>query len=425
MHVLLPTIGSAGDVHPMIALGIALSRRGHRATVITNEVFADTVRSAGLEFIALGTAAEAQEAVADPRLWHPVKGFQCIAERVLMPALPRLYDIIAGHGGSNVVVAASGTCLGARVAQEKLGVRLATIHLQPAMIRSLVDSGRQGRMPMGPRVPHLVKKSLFWLIDTFFLDRYLLPELNGFRARLGLRPVDKVFATYLHSPQLVIGLFPEWFAPPQPDWPLHTHLTGFVLHDGGGEGEAIATADRFLDAGPPPVVFTPGSAAAGQERFFRESVEACRIAGLRGMLVTNFPGQLPAELPPSVRGFSYLPFSRILPRCAALVCFGGVGTLAQGIKAGIPQLVVPNAHDQPDNALRIERLGLGRGLYPERYKAATVARMLNGIVGSSQVHQRCRQYAKEIDTETTLRQTSELIEQLGGRSVSTTSLPAQ
>ena len=88
LHVLLPTVGSAGDVHPMIALGMTLQRRGHRATVITNEVFADTVRSAGLEFISLGTAAEAQAAIADPRLWHPVNGFQCIAERVLIPALP-------------------------------------------------------------------------------------------------------------------------------------------------------------------------------------------------------------------------------------------------------------------------------------------------------------------------------------------------
>lgn len=407
----------------MIALGITLRGRGHRATVITNEVFADTVRSAGLEFIALGTAAEGQAVIADPRLWHPVHAFQCIAERIFIPNLPRLYDIIAGYAGSNVVVAASGTCLGARVAQEKLGVRLATIHLQPAMFRSLIDSGRQGRIAMGPRVPRLIKKSLFWLIDTFFLNRHLLPELNAFRIPLGLQPVKSVFAGYLHSTELVIGLFPEWFAPPQPDWPPHTHLTGFVLYDRGGEPEAAMTADAFLDAGPPPVLFTTGSATKGQERFFLESVEACRLSGLRGMLVTNFPEQLPADLPPFVQAFSYLPFSRILPRCAALVCYGGIGTLAQAIKAGIPHLVVPNAHDQPDNALRIERLGLGRGLYPERYKAATVARTLNEIIGSRQLQQRCRHYAQEIDTETTLRRTAELIEQLGDRPVSTTSLP--
>jgi len=217
MHVLLPTIGSAGDVNPMIALGAALQGRGHRATIITNELFGDFVRSLGLGFIALGTIAEGEAAINDPRLWHPIKAFQCIAERALVPNLPRLYDILASHQGPGVVVAAPSTCIGARVAQEKLGMPLASVHLQPIVIRSLVDGGRLGRMPMGPGVPLVVKKSVYALADTFFIDRHLLPALNSFRARLGLQPVDKPFGDYLHSPQLVIGMFPPWFAPPRPD----------------------------------------------------------------------------------------------------------------------------------------------------------------------------------------------------------------
>jgi len=398
----------------MVALAKALRRRGHRATIITNEFFADSVRNAGLEFIQLGTIEDIEAAVNDPRLWHPIKGFQCIAERMLLPNLPLLYEIIASRAGPGVVVAAPGTCLGARAAQEKLGVPLATVHLQPALIRSLVDTGMQGRMPMGSRMPQFFKRYLFWLIDNFFVNRLLLPEVNGFRRRIGLRPVNNVFRDYLHSTQLVIGLFPDWFAPPQPDWPPHTHLTGFVLEDAGGERETAASADEFLHAGPPPVVFTPGSATTGQDKFFRESIEACRIAGLRAMLVTNFPEQLPASLPDFARAFGYLPFSRILPRCAALVYHGGIGTLAQAVRAGIPHLVVPNAHDQPDNAMRIERLGLGRCIYPERYKAARVARTLKEIIGSGDIRQNCQRYAKEIDSEAALLHACELIEQLGG-----------
>lgn len=415
MHVLLPTIGSAGDVNPMIALGIALQCRGHRATIVTNESFGDFVLSAGLGFIQLGTIAEGQEAINDPRLWHPIKAFQCIAERALVPNLPRLYDILASHQGPDIVVAAPCTCLGAKIAQEKLGMRLATVHLQPIVIRSLVDGGRLGRFPMGPGTPRFIKKFVYSLSNTFFINRHLLPALNDFRMRLRLPPVDNPFGDYLHSTQLVIGLFPEWYAPPQPDWPPNTHLTGFVLQDAGGEQDTATAAEEFLNAGPPPVVFTPGSATTGQQKFFAESVEACRIAGLRAMLVTNFPEQLPANLPDFAGAFGYLPFSRIFPRCAALVYHGGIGTLAQAIKAGIPHLVVPNAHDQPDNALRIERLGLGRSLYPERYKAARVARILKEIIGSSQVRQNCLRYAKEIDSEAALRSACELIEQLGNR----------
>ncbi len=266
---------------------------------------------------------------------------------------------------------------------------------------------------MGPGMPRLMKKTLFWLIDNFWVDRLLAPALNAFRAKLDLPAVQGILQKYIHSPQLVLGLFPEWYAPPQPDWPPNTHLTGFVLHDASEHYRIPAEVEEFLTAGPPPVVFTPGSAAATLTEFFRESVAACRIAGLRAMLVTNYPEQLPNDLPPNVRTFSYLPFSQILPRCSALVYHGGIGTLAQAIKAGIPHLVVPNGHDQPDNGARIERLGLGFSVYPERYKVRRVAEMLKELLGSAAIRQRCREYAARVDSHAALQQACELIERLG------------
>ena len=179
-----------------------------------------------------------------------------------------------------------------------------------------------------------------------------------------------MFASYLHSPQLVLGLFPEWFAPVQPDWPRNTHLSGFILQDDGGQAEAHAQADQFLDGGPAPVLVTPGSAATDRTRFFAHLVEACRAVGARAMLVTNHPAQLPRTLPPGIQAFPYLPFSRVMPRCAAAVYHGGIGTLAQAVRAGVPHLVVANAHDQPDNGQRIERLGLGLTLDEHRLARA-------------------------------------------------------
>src|SRR5579862_24803 len=413
MNVLLPTLGSAGDVHPAIELGMALQKRGHRATVVTNEFFGDQIRASGLEFIAMGTIREGEEIIADPRLWHPTKSFECVAERVILPNIARLYEIIREHRAAHTVVAASGICLGARVAQEKLGVHLATVHLQPALFPSMVDAGHQGRIPMGPGVPRILKKALFWLMDTIWVERMLAPGLNAFRATLGLAPVHRIFRQYLHSPELVLGLFPDWFAPPQPDWPPNSHLTGFILHDAGAHYPVPDGVEEFFAAGPPPVVFTPGSAAATLTKFFRESVEACRIAGIRAMLVTNYPEQLPPDLPPGVRAFPYLPFSQILPRCSALVYHGGIGTLAQAIHAGIPHLVVPNGHDQPDNGARVERLGLGFSVCPERYKARRVARMLGELQTSPQIRQRCREFAGKIDQKAALERACSLIERLG------------
>ncbi|HXQ81479.1 MAG TPA: glycosyltransferase [Opitutaceae bacterium] len=413
LRILLATIGSSGDVHPVIALGRALQARGHAITVVTNEIFSEQVRESGLEFVPLGTKAEAERLMNDPRLWDLRRGFGCIVDGAILPNIRRLYEIIEGRPGPSTVVAATTLCLGARVAQDRLGVPTASIHLQPGVFRSLVDSGRLGYFDLGPGVPRPVKRMLFWFIDALYVERRIGPGLNAFRSALGLAPVRGIFSGYIHSPQMVLGLFPEWFAAPQVDWPRNTHLTGFILHDAGGRAEALAEADDFLGAGPPPVLVTPGSAAVDRSRFFLHTVKACQSAGVRAMLVTNHPGQLPGSLPPGIRAFPYVAFSRILPRCAAVAYHGGIGTLAQAVRAGVPHLIVPNAHDQPDNGQRIERLGLGLSIGPRSYRPGRAARAIGELLRSPEVRERCREFAPKVDGAAALKRACALIEQLG------------
>ena len=270
---------------------------------------------------------------------------------------------------------------------------------------------------MGPGMPRIVKKAAFWIMDTLVVDRLIGPGLNTYRAELGLAPAKRIFASQIHSPELVLGLFPDWFAPIQPDWPPNTHLTGFILQDSGGKPLDHAEADRFLDQGAAPVLITPGSAATDRTRFFAHMVEACRATGQRAMLVTNHPGQLPRELPPGVRAFPYVPFSRVLPRCRAIVYHGGIGTLAQAIRAGIPQVVVANAHDQPDNGRRIERLGLGVSLDEHRFGVREATDALRTATGSREILDRCRQFSSKVDSEAACLRACALIEALApGRS---------
>jgi rhamnosyltransferase subunit B len=339
LRILLPAIGSSGDVHPVIGLGRALKARGHSVTVVTNGIFSAQIHANGLGFIELGSKAEAEAIMRDPRLWHPRQGLRCIVERALLPNLRRLHGIIAANRDPSTVVAATTLCLGARVAQDHLGVPTASIHLQPGVLRSLVDYGKIWHVDLGPGKPRFLKRLLFWIADRFYIDRMICPELNSFRATLGLAPVEGIFRSYIHSPQLVLGLFPDWFAKPQVDWPRNTHLTGFVLHD-EEEMPLPAAAEEFLRSGPAPLLVTPGSAAMDRSEFFRQTVAACASAGVRAMLVTNHPAQLPAELPQGIRAFPYLPFSRILPRCAGIVYHGGIGTLSQAVRAAVPHLVV-------------------------------------------------------------------------------------
>jgi len=305
LHVLLPTIGSAGDVHPVIGLGVALRTRGHRATIITNPIFQELIEAQGLGFIALGTAEDARRTMANPDLWHPRKGFSVVAREAMIPSVEPVYRAIERHADERTVVAASGISFGARVAQERLGVPLATVHLQPGIIRSLVDQGMAGNIRISARQPMWFKRAFFWLADRSMIDRELKGPINAFRATLGLRPIDRVMHHWMHSTSLVIGFFPDWFGEPQPDWPPNTHLVGFPLWDTGAARSWPPGAEEFLQEGDPPIVVTPGSAAATLHQFFEETVKALRARKERAMLVTNFPAG--PEKRPAQRGGLRLP----------------------------------------------------------------------------------------------------------------------
>jgi len=412
--VLLPTLGSAGDVHPYIALGAALEARGHRATIITTPLFQPLIEAQGLRYLPVGTLEQVRIAIADPDLWHLRKGFEVLAQ-VFIPAIEQIYRLIETHADANTVVAFSTGAFGARVAQEKLGIPSASIHLQPTVIRTFADQGMFGNIRLSASRPQWFKHGLFRLVDWLVIDRCIKPPLNEFRATLGLEPVDRVMHRWMHSPQLVIAFFPEWFAAVQPDWPANTHAVGFPLWDGEGEPAPLEEAEEFLNAGAAPVIFTPGSAGSTMHRFFRESVEAAQRLGLRAMLVTNYPEQIPPNLPADIRVFGYLPFSQVLPRAALLVHHGGIGTLAQGIKAGIPHLVVPNGYDQFDSGWRIEKMGLGSSIPQTRYRARRVARTIRAILGDGNGAERRKEYASRIDGELAIARACDLIESLAPR----------
>lgn len=259
------------------------------------------------------------------------------------------------------------------------------------------------------RLPRPLKRLLLTLLDRA-ADHALAPAANALTGALKKPPVRRIMTRWWHSPQRVIGLFPEWFAPPQPDWPEQTVLTGFPLYDEAASVETDRKVDRFLDTGSPPVIFVPGSANRHASRFFAAAAEASHLRGSRAIFLTHYVEQVPKDLPEGVCHFDYAPLGRLLPRAAALVHHGGIGTAAQGLSAGRPQLVMPMAFDQHDNAQRLERLGVGCTLRPNKLKGKLVARLLDQLLESSAVNSRCIDLAGRLRTKRSITQTCDLIE---------------
>jgi UDP:flavonoid glycosyltransferase YjiC (YdhE family) len=405
-------MGSGGDVYPTLALGKALRDRGHRVVVVANPYFEAAAERAGLAFAGIGNAEQYRRRLEDPTLWQFGKGFKVLFADMIDNLRP-LYDIIRARWMPNrTIVVAPTSGLGARVANEKLGVPLVNVQLQPIAFRSLHEQpGVTVPTSLKPLMPP-IRRAWLRALDRWVLDPQAAPALNAFRAELDLPLVTRVFNEWVYSPDLVIGLFPDWFAAPQPDWPPQVKLTGFPLCDCGDGSELPDDLERFLTGGDAPIVFTAGTAMHFATKFFEVSVEVCQRLGARGLLATPFADQLPRGLPDGIRHVAYAPFGALLPRTAAIVHHGGIGTLAQALRAGIPQLVTPMNFDQPDNAARVTRLGVADRVRPRDYTPTVAANKLAALMASSDVASQCRAAANRLTETDPIAATCALIESI-------------
>jgi UDP:flavonoid glycosyltransferase YjiC (YdhE family) len=177
--------------------------------------------------------------------------------------------------------------------------------------------------------------------------------------------------------------------------------TGFCFYDGQSDtGKMPDALTKYLDAGEPPIVFTLGSAAVMDPRdFFVESVKAAKILGRRAVLLYGVFGEHPSELTDDIVGFDYAPYSLLFPRAACVVHQAGVGTTGQVLRAGVPHLIVPFAHDQPDNAARCRRLGVAEIIDRDSYTAESSAKMLRQILEDNRYRQRAAEVAGVVNSE--------------------------
>ncbi len=417
MRILISATGSYGDIFPFVAIGRELERRGHDVRFFASSYFTPLVGRSGLTAVGIGSPEAYEAVIRHPDAFHPKKGIRLIAQANLeyLPELYRRMDeqIVPG----DTLVIGSSLAFGARLFQETRGVPTATAHLAPSLFRSALAPPRFEESGLLEKLPAFVNRALFWVMDRLVVDPTFCPGFNRFRAGLGLPPVKRLFGDWLHQANVVVGLFPPWFAEKQRDWAGNVHLTGFPLEDGSKSGDRLTgEAARFLDSAKRPVIFTAGTAATTETRFFEESAEACRLTGIDGILLTRYREQIPRELPKNVQHFDYLPFSLALPRVRALLHHGGIGTSSQALAAGVPQLVRPLAYDQFDNAHRLERLGAARTLSPARYRAPAVAAALDELTRSEAVREAALALQKKVLGHDAVSSTSELIlKELTGR----------
>ncbi len=381
-HVLLLPFGSAGDVFPFIWLGRQLLARGHRVTMITACLFEEQARRAGLEFISLGERDEFEAMIRDPRIWKLGHGTKVVFDFAAKSVEPYL-AAIEGCGKADLMLAPV-TAFAGRLAREKHGTPLITVHLQPAVFLSVHETPLlHPAMKWLRRMPVWFKRALFSLPNP--VDLFALPKVRQICQKHGVKPPKSLWREWWDSPDGVLALFPAWFCAPQPDWPKNLLQWTFPLEDLAKEQPLSPALQAFLAAGEPPVVFTPGSANVQATRFFDVAAKAVAEVGCRAVFVTREPKQVPANLPPQIHVEEYAPFSTLLKQASVFVHHGGIGTMSQAFAAGVPQLIMHMAHDQPDNADRVERLASGVGLSVRQFTPDRVAKELHRLISDHSI----------------------------------------
>lgn len=416
MKIVLATYGSLGDLHPIIALAIELRRRGHRITVATMEIFREKIEMLGLEFSPMRPHIDFESGREMARdLMDAKKGPEKFLKEIVFPNLRGMYDdLTEAVTGADLFVTGEVVYVASSVA-EKTGKKWISTSLSPVTFFSAHDPGvfptAQWLRHLRPLGAGFHKALMFGLRLTI---KHWYKPIKKFRREIDLDENHDPIFDDKYSDRLHLALFSRRLAKPQPDWHQPTLQTGFCFYDGQADmGKMPGGLTEFLEAGEPPIVFTLGSAAVMDARdFFEESARAARILRRRAVLLYGIFNQPPTmaeneewrvesgeHIKSKIAAFDYAPYSLVFPKAAAVVHQGGVGTTAQVLRAGVPALIMPYSHDQPDNAARCERIGVAETISRDSYTAESAAKILRKILSDSSYNANAEETGKIVRAE--------------------------
>jgi rhamnosyltransferase subunit B len=371
LNIAVITLGSAGDLHPFLAIARALHARGHRVILLSQAPHRAAVEAEGVAFEAIADEAAHTRTLTHPLLWHPVDGFGVLWRHLAVPAIgPTLDALVAqldAHEGP-LHVLASPLAAGARLARAKWPdrIRLMSGYTAPIGLRSTDDPMVLGAWQVPRWLPIGARRQLWAALDRWKLEPMARPGLQRWADKLGIALGDaSLFGHWLHGPEGGVALYPEAFAPVPSSW-RHRGVkqTGFPLFEASRADVPSTPLANFMAVPRPFAVVFPGSASILAREFAQHVLPACRRLQLRTLVLSGITERQQPE-PSSFSDEFWLPhvsLAQVLPRAAVFIHHGGVGSLAQGMAAHTPQLVLASAYDQFENGARLEALGMGRHL---------------------------------------------------------------
>jgi rhamnosyltransferase subunit B len=390
--ILLTTFGSYGDLHPYIAIARVLKANGDDVTIATHAEYREQVERIGVRFVIVKPGLDEVGPQEDwaAKANHGFRGTEFILRTLVLPYLNDSYHNIKAAAAGHDLIISHVLTFAAPVVAEELGIPWVSSALQPSPFFSAYDPPALGFLTILPRLKFLGPRFMGWFLRQLARPtRSWLTPIDVLRSRTGLPASSKNALIDGYSPYGTLALFPAAFAPAQPDWPAGVRQIGFPLFDEETTTDVSTGVRQFLAGGSRPVVFTLGTAIVMMETtYFEIAYAAVKKLGLRAVfLVGKKPRGIPAlaTTDPDIHISNYEPFSGLFPHASVIVHQCGIGTTAQALASGRPQVLVPFAHDQPDNARRVVALGAGVAIPARRLNVARLVAALEKATTSKMI----------------------------------------
>jgi UDP:flavonoid glycosyltransferase YjiC (YdhE family) len=405
-RIVISTVGSLGDLHPFIALALGLRERGHQVTFAVERGFTERMTAEGFSVAPLASdlsalpAPLARQMVTSDDLFASLR---IIARDYQGPSLAaNIRALRDACANADLLIGAAGQVAASAVA-ELTGVRWMTVALSPSISSAFVAPTPELAQLRGP-LARLANRAA-WTLGGLAIARASDGPLNVARAEVGLPPRQRLLQDGNFSPLLTAIAWSGACFPRPEDWPENVEITGFLFWDAADDWREPAELTAFLaaDAQKPIVAVSSGSLGGDVgdafTPFFAVSIAAIHAAGARALVIGAGSAYHASSDDPYTYQIAYAPFSKIYPRCGAVIHHGGAGTVAQSLRAGVPTLIAPWGADQPFHGAILEHLGVGRVIVRKRYTESRVQDILSEFLTQNTYRARAKELAAAIAHE--------------------------
>lgn len=413
MKVLLTTLGSSGDVNPLLGIAAELLRRGHQVGFATSLYFKAQVERQGCVFHEVYPNLDPSNEALQKIATDPVRGPEHLHRHHIFPALEKSYAIFANLLDAYDIVLSATLAYYAQLACRAKQKPWLSVVLSPMLFFSAYDPPVLAPLPWLNKFYYspAVTKKIFRML--FRMSASWMKPLKQLQQKIGINDMGDPMLHAGQDANGTLAVFSRHFAAPQPDWPANTMLTGFSFFDEGVQHNHVPGLEDFLAANPMPVLFTLGTTAVmNPGKLYALFFAAQQQNKFACIVLTGKENYASYRQYASDKVFvaPYLPYSAVMPHCSIVVHQGGVGTTAQVLRSGRPGIVIPNCNDQYDNAARAERLGTSATLTYKKIRAENLAALIARVQASTTMAQKAKEIAAVIGKENGPQAAADFIE---------------